>query len=91
MLKAERTKDAQYRKEWSRKHGHDTHGDDEDSDTAELKPKENEKTKKGQKMVEGQCKCGSKTHLRTFHNECPYSKKKLNDAPTLPYKDDASQ
>ena len=40
MLKVERTKDAQHRKEWSRKHGHDTYGDDEDSDTAELKPKQ---------------------------------------------------
>ena len=32
--------DAQRHKEWSKKHGHDTYGDDEDSDTAELKPKE---------------------------------------------------
>ena len=40
MLKVERTKDAQHRKEWSKKHGHDTYSDDEDSDTAELKPKE---------------------------------------------------
>ena len=39
MLKVERTKDAQRRKKWSRKHGHDTYGDDEDSDTAELNPK----------------------------------------------------
>ena len=37
MLKADRTKDAQCRKEWSKEHGHDTYGDDEDSDTAELK------------------------------------------------------
>ena len=29
MLKVDRTKDAQYRKEWSKKHGHDTYGDDE--------------------------------------------------------------
>ena len=56
MLKVERTKDAQCRKEWSRKHGHDTYGDDEDSKTAELKPKQKKKSKKGQKMVEGQCK-----------------------------------
>ena len=45
MLKVERIKDAQHRKEWSRKHGHDTYGDDEDSDTAELKPKEKKKAK----------------------------------------------
>ena len=49
MLKVERTKDAQRRKEWSRKHGHDTYGDDEDSDIAELKPKEKKKSKKEQK------------------------------------------
>ena len=65
-----------------KKHGHDTYGDDEDSDTAELKPKQ----KKGQKMVEGQCKCGSTTHLQTSH-ECPYNKKRINDAPTPPHKD----
>ena len=87
MLKVERTKDAQRRKEWSRKHGHDTYGDDEDSDTAELKPKQ-KKSIKGQKMVEGQCKRGSTTHLRTSHNECPYNKRRVNDAPTLPHKDD---
>ena len=38
-------------------------------------------------MVEGQCKCGSTNHLRTSH-ECPYNKKRINDAPTLPHKDD---
>ena len=91
MLKVERTKDAQRRKEWSRKHGHDTYGDDEDSDTAELKPKAKKKSKKGQKMVEGQCECGSTTHLRTSHNECPYNKKRADDALALPPKDnDAS-
>ena len=39
MLKVERTKDAQHRKEWSRKHGHDTYGD-EDSDTADQRKKD---------------------------------------------------
>ena len=39
-------------------------------------------------MVEGQCKCGSTTHLWTSHIECPYNKKRINDAPTLPHKDD---
>ena len=31
---------------WSKKHGHDTYGDDEDSDTTELKPKEKAKRDK---------------------------------------------
>ena len=62
ILKIVRTKHAQRRKEWSRKHGHDTYGDEEDSDTAELKSKEKKKSNNGQRMVEGQCKCGSTTH-----------------------------
>ena len=45
-LKVERTKDAQCGKEWSRKHGHDTCSDNEDSDTPELKPEQNKKRKK---------------------------------------------
>ena len=77
MLKVKRTKDAQCRKEWSKKHGHDTYGDDEDSDTAELKPKEKKKSKKGQKAVEGMCECGSTTHLRTSHKECLLNKKRM--------------
>ena len=58
LLKVERTKDAQRRKEWSRKHGHDTYGDDEDSDTDELKPKEKKKRKKGQKRLKGNVNVG---------------------------------
>ena len=60
ILKVERTKDAQRCKEWSKKHGHDTYGDDEDSD--ELKPKGKKKQKGTKKKVKGQCKCGSTTH-----------------------------
>ena len=62
ILKIVRTKHAQRRKEWLRKHGHDTYGDKEYSDTAELKSKEKKKSNNGQRMVEGQCKCGSTTH-----------------------------
>ena len=88
MLKVKRTKDAQCRKEWSKKHGHDTYGVDENSDTAELKPKNKKKSKNGQKAVEGMCKCGSTTHLRTSNKECPLNKKRLSDVPTPPHKDD---
>ena len=38
-------------------------------------------------MVEGQCKCGSRTHLRTS-NECPYNKSKWCSHSTLPHKED---
>ena len=58
------------------------------TDNAETRPKEKRKRKKGQKVVEDQCKCGSTTHLRTSHNECLYSKRRLCDAPTPPHKDD---
>ena len=50
QLKVERTKDAQRRKAWSKKHGHDTYGDDHsDDDDLELKPKAS-KTQKGTKV-----------------------------------------
>ena len=74
ILKIVRTEDAQRRKEWSRKHGHDTYGDNEDSDTAELKSKEKKKSNKGQRMVEGQHKCGSTTHRP--HTSCAHITKR---------------
>ena len=54
MLKVERTMDAQRRKEWSKKHGHDT----VTMKTVILlssSPKKKKKGKKGQKL-DGQCK-----------------------------------
>ena len=70
QLKTERTVDAQRRKVWSKKHGHDTYGsddsDDSDLDEDELKPKGRKKRTTG-----GMCKCGSTTHQRTNHSECP--------------------
>ena len=64
QLKTERKMDAQRRKLWSKKHGHDTYGsDDSDIDEDEIKPK-------GRK-----CKCGSTTHQRTNHSDCPLNTK----------------
>ena len=40
--------------------------------------------------MEGQCKCGSTTHLRTSHKQCPYYKWRLKNAPTPPHIDDVS-
>ena len=37
--------------------------------------------------MEGQCKCGSTTHLRTSHKQCPYNRR-LKNAPTPPHIDD---
>ena len=71
QLKHERTVDAQYRKLWSNKHGHDTYGsDDSDIDKDELKRKGQKKRTTGET-----CKCGSTTHLRTNHSECPLNMK----------------
>lgn len=78
-LKVERTKDAQRRKVWSHEHGHDTYGDQDsgdqgsgDEDSHELKPKASRK--KGSSG--GKCKaCGSTTHLRSSHKDCPFNKR----------------
>ena len=74
QLKVARTKDAQCRKAWSNKHGHDTYGDDDsgdDQDDVELKPK----TSRKKASSGGKCKaCGSTTHLRSSHKECPFNK-----------------
>ena len=91
-LKVERTKDAQRRKKWSRLHGHDTYGDNEDDDNTELKPKSGKKGKKGLNMDGRKCKaCGSTTHIRSTHRECPFNKKRSScEAPTDAMKDAAS-
>ena len=42
-------------------------------------------------MGGGKCKaCGSTTHVRSTHRECPYNKKRSCDAPTAPPEDDDS-
>ena len=65
--------DAPCRKLWSKKHGHDTYGsDDSDIDEDEFKRKGQKKRTTG-----GTCKCGSTTHLRTNHSECPLNVKNL--------------
>ena len=71
QLKTERKMDAQRRKLWSKKHGHDTYGsDDSDIDEDEIKPKGRKK-----RTTSGQCKCGSTTHQRTNHSDCPLNTK----------------
>ena len=64
--------DAQHRKLWLKRHSHDTYGsDDSDIDEDGLKPKGQKKHTTG-----GQCKCGSTTHQRTNHSDCPLNVKK---------------
>ena len=56
-LKVERTKDAQCRKAWSKKHGYDTYGDDNsDDDDLELKPEVSKRHRKGPRSAGGKCK-----------------------------------
>ena len=54
---------------------------------AQAQRKKKKKSNKGQKL-DGKCKCGSTTHSRTSHKQCPYNKRRLNDAPTPPHIDD---
>ena len=83
-LKIERTKDAQCRKRWSKDHGHDTYGDDENDDL-ELTTKVESRGKRRQKLSGKKCKaCGSTTHMRSSHTECPFNKKKFGEAPIPP-------
>ena len=66
QLKTERIVDAQCRKVWSKKHGHDTYGgDDSNLDEDEIKPKVLKK-----RTTVGKCKCGFTTYQRTTHSEC---------------------
>ena len=65
--------DGQRRKVLSRKHGHDTYGnDDSDLDEDEIKPIGQKKHTTG-----GECKCGSTTQ-RTNHSECSLNPKNSN-------------
>ena len=63
--------DAEHRKVWSKKHGHDAYGsDDSDIDEDELESKGQKKRTAGE-----MCKCGSTTHQHTNHSDCPLSVK----------------
>ena len=76
-LRAERALDAERRKEWTKKHGHDTYGsDDSEGDEGELKLKGRKKRKQEKVCTDGKCKaCGSTSHQRSNHKDCPYNKK----------------
>ena len=69
-LKTARKMDAQQRNMWSKKHGHDTYGSDDSDIDEDEKPRGQKK-----RITGGQCKCGSTTHQRTNHSDCPYNPK----------------
>ena len=65
--------DSQRRKEWSKAHGRDTYGCDDEVDPVQ---------KVGAKR---KCKCGSTTHSLPTHRDCPMNKKRKVDAPDSPH------
>ena len=82
-LKKNRVLEGVKRKEWSRKHGHDTYGDDDAHDDSDHEPEEKKgkgkgKTRAKREVQGGQvCSaCGSSTHKRSSHRDCPFNKKR---------------
>ena len=94
-LKVQRTLEGRERIKWSKKHGHDTYGCDSDSDS------ENElgAERKMKKQVKGRGRkctsCGSSSHQRSSHSECPFNKacsgakRSTNSDPVLSECDEA--
>ena len=69
LLKRNRVLEGHERKKWSREHGHDTYSGDYHkgrSDCGEGKPRDKPK-----------CACGSTTHKRSSHRDCPFNKRSL--------------
>ena len=94
-LKVQRTLEARERIKWSKKHGHDTYGCDSATDS------ENElgAERKMKKQVKGRGRkytsCGSSSHQRSSHSECPFNKacsgakRSTNSDPVLSECDEA--
>ena len=71
-----RTKEAAERCEWSKKHGGDTYGENDDTDSPA-------KQKGSVKQLKKFCrKCGSTTHCRSSHKDCPHNEKYSNAIST---------
>ena len=87
QLKVKRTKESQIRKAWTKKHGHDTYG--EEDEDIEHDPNLTNRGKKRQKVAEGKCAaCGSTTHRRSNHRDCPFNKRRKVEIDTLKHTDD---
>ena len=88
-LKKKRVKEGRERSRWSKEHGHDTYfgGSDEDkvcdsSDGVNQKKGKGSARGKGKPRGQGKCAaCGSSTHLRSSHRECPFYKGRANKEP----------
>ena len=68
-----RVRDATERREWSKKHGGDTYGETKDTDSKAPK-----KSKGGATQINILCKCGSTSHSRSTHRDCPLNTKYSN-------------
>ena len=86
-LKVERTLDSHRRKQWSKKHGQDVYGDRGDSDEEGVELR----SKVKQASAGEKCKaCGSTSHLRSNHPDCPYNKRLTgNTDPLVDVNDDS--
>ena len=73
-LKKKRVIDGQERKKWSKKHGHNYGCDSENSDI-DVKVSRGKGRRKGRPQGKGECAlCGSSTHKRSNHRDCPFNK-----------------
>ena len=81
-LKVKRTMEAKARIKWSKKHGHDTYGQDDDSDLEcdrDIVRDGRKQTSRGEGTTRGKQECGacgSTIHKRSSHNDCPFYKGK---------------
>ena len=71
-----KTLEAQQRKLWSKQHGHDTYGDEEEFVDEGGVTQETIAGKKDRTSKKPCNHCGSTTHLRSNHRLCPYNKNK---------------
>ena len=67
QLKTLRTQEAQQRKLWSKQHGQDTYGDEEELTGEEGAVKSSKGDKKEKTAKKTYNRCGSKTHSRSTH------------------------
>ena len=86
-LKKKRVKEGIERIKWSKEHGHDTYfgGSDveekacDSSDGVNQRKKKGSGPGKGNPKGKGKCAaCGSSTHLRSSHRDCPFNKSRAN-------------
>ena len=86
-LKKRRVVEGFRRSEWSRKHGHDAYGenDEHESDHAKVLKRKRGKAKprRAKQKSDGLCSaCGSSTHKRSTHRDCLFNTKR-STAKTL--------